>query len=155
MKVLFCPILLVCLILYSSAITCYYGYSGSLEMLPNPITITQCGNDTCVCTNYEYTCRSDDQSCTAQEQQTQVQKWAWTVVDNTTCQEILMLPTIYMNATCCYTDLCNNENLDIADTNSTTFTTNSTTSADQNIALSVKSSFHFPVVFIVFFLLLK
>ena len=138
MKLFVFLILLVCIVSGVSAITCYSGISGSSIPITTLNTTTMsgmCGNDTCVCTSYKYACSTNETSCTTQEQQAQTQKWVWTVVANTTCQQMMMMPTMYMSLTCCYTDYCNKQNT--------------------NIAGIIKSNFYLNVMFIAFFLLFK
>ena len=124
-------VLIISNILQVSSLICYYGMSNSsipLITLDTSITSNKCNNDTCVCSNYKYACTSGDVSCTTAEQQAQVQKWVWTVLANTTCQQMLAIPTTYMSVTCCYTNYCNNQNL--------------------NIGISIKSSYYIHVLYI-------
>jgi hypothetical protein len=116
MKLFVFLILLVCIVSDVSAIICYYGEtSSSIPMILDTNTISGiCGNETCMCSSYKYACSTNDTSCTIQEQQAQMQKWAWIVTGQTACQEMMMAPTVYVSLTCCDTDYCNKQTINKA-----------------------------------------
>ncbi len=137
MKLFVFFVILVFIICGSSAIICYDGISASsipVITLDTNLSGT-CGNDTCVCASYEFVCSNNESSCTTQEQQTQTEKWAWIPVANATCQKMLMMPNIYINLRCCYTNYCNKQNT--------------------NKAASIQSSFYLHLIFIGFFFFFK
>ncbi|CAF0988884.1 unnamed protein product [Didymodactylos carnosus] len=92
---------LMALIPLTVTLKCYYSGPGGIIMANN------CSNDTCVCVAYQYHCTNTDVSCTTQEQQTNALKWVATFNSNSTCQEMQHIPVVYINLTCCSTDLCN------------------------------------------------
>jgi len=99
-----------------SSLQCYYDMPGANNAIVIGIIDTstiqgQCNNSTCVCTSYRFQCSMNDTACSTQQQQTQAIIWGYILTDNTTCQTFLQYPMMYMNATCCYTDLCNNQGM--------------------------------------------
>ena len=120
MKLFLLLVVLFSSFMYVSSIICYFGitkYILPVVTVDTETTAEKCGDDTCTCTSYKYICRAGDSTCTNEEQQGQTQKWVLTVLGKKTCQQLQnMSNTRYLNITCCHTNYCNNQHLNIANT---------------------------------------
>ena len=135
MKLLALLTLFTCTTIYVSSLICYHGTSDFLTpiiVLNSDVWGGRCTNGTCTCTSYKYICSTNDTICTLQEQQSQIQKWMWMMVSNTTCEQMLQSSQKFANVICCFTNYCNNQHL--------------------NGAIDVRKSFHrhFVVIMLIF-----
>ncbi len=110
-----------------SSLKCYYYMPAAnntlvIGTIDSSIVQGECNNSTCACATYRFQCSMNDTACSTQQQQTQAIIWSYILMGNTTCQTLLQYPMVYMNATCCYTNLCNNQGMG---SNSTSFLSSS------------------------------
>ncbi len=95
-----------------SSLKCYGYVTGAnnvsvIGTIDSSNTSGLCSTPPCTCASYMIQCSMNNTACSTQQQQTQAIIWDYMLTDNITCQMLLQYPMMYMNATCCYTDLCN------------------------------------------------
>jgi hypothetical protein len=95
--------LLLVLTLSVSACFSLQCYSGS----GNQVTTIDIGNNGLKCVRYQFKCTPGDGSCSSQDIEQGTTKWAYAVVSDSTCSQMVSMPQLYSNVYCCNTDLCN------------------------------------------------
>ena len=83
-------------------------YTGTDKLCIVSFDTNDCGDgNTCQCVKYRFQCTSDDQACDAEEKSSGTIKWAYAVVSKSTCNQMKISYSGYMNTECCAKDKCN------------------------------------------------
>ncbi len=125
-----------------SSLKCYYYMPDAnntlvIGTIDSSTTSGQCNNSTCTCVSYMFQCSMNDTMCTTQQQQTQAIIWNYILTDNSTCQTLIQNPLSYMNTTCCYTDLCNNQGMSATSTTVISMMTTSSPNSTSFLSFSI------------------
>jgi hypothetical protein len=125
-------IVLIAAIQDVSSLQCYAYISGANNTMivgiqDSTVMTGVCTNSSCACASYIFQCTTGYSLCSTQQQQNQAMIWNYTLTTNTACEGFALNGT-YMNVTCCYTNLCNNQGMSATPTTISMFTTTTSNS---------------------------